>query len=147
MKKTFACAILPNKAPSMRRGLSIIQITAMGSTGAASLTGHSWHQSAFLNFFLFFCDFCDVFDQLCRFWPLLVVLGGILDCFRELFQALSKRKWEVKDSSSITEGRLQLKICGSNMSFFQKPLTPPPHFWNFRGTFFSGSYFKFFNTS
>ena len=35
-----------------------------------------------------------------------------------------------------TKGRLQLKICGSNMSFFQKALTPPPsllefsrHFW------------------
>ena len=26
MKKTFACAIRPNKAPSMRRGLSIISL-------------------------------------------------------------------------------------------------------------------------
>ena len=26
MKKTFACAIRPNKAPSMRRGLSIITL-------------------------------------------------------------------------------------------------------------------------
>ena len=26
MKKTFACAVRPNKAPSMRRGLSIISL-------------------------------------------------------------------------------------------------------------------------
>ena len=30
--------------------------------------------------------------------------------------------------------------------FFPKASDPPPHFLNFRGTFFSGSYFKFFNT-
>ena len=28
--------------------------------------------------------------------------------------------------------------------FSKSPWPPPPHFWNFRGTFFSWSYFKFF---
>ena len=42
-----------------------------------------------------------------------------------------------------SKGRLPLKIGGLNMSFFPKASDPPPYFWNFRGTFFSGSYCKF----
>ena len=50
------------------------------------------------------------------------------------------RHWTPGD---LAKGRGSNKNLCSNMSFFQKPLTPPPHFWNFRGTFFSGSYCKF----
>ena len=67
MKRTFACAVRPNKAPSMRCGLSIIGLEhAMGSTGAASLTGHSWHQSALLR-------------TTCYSWYQLAMVGDLVE--------------------------------------------------------------------
>ena len=41
-------------------------------------------------------------------------------------------------SESLFSLRHQHKICGLNMSFFPKASDPPPHFWNFRGTFSVG---------
>ena len=50
MKKTFACAVRPNKAPSMCCGLSSIGLeNTYGLYRSRIFDPHSWHQSAVLK--------------------------------------------------------------------------------------------------